>query len=61
MTFYLSYAMTLLARLDDRLSHVLVDERYENNRNFYYPTLYNHVIAGQFDRQKWIQNKLLLF
>ena len=52
MTFYLGYSMTLFARLDDRLSHVLVDERYENNRNFYYPTPYTHVIAGQLDSQK---------
>lgn len=52
MTFYLGYAMTLFARPDDRLSHVLVDERYENNRDFYYPTPYTHVIAGRFDNQK---------
>jgi CRISPR-associated protein (TIGR02584 family) len=38
MTFYLGYAMSLFARPDDCLSHVLVDAQYEGQPDFYYPT-----------------------
>ncbi|EGQ9880475.1 TPA: TIGR02584 family CRISPR-associated protein [Vibrio vulnificus] len=47
MTFFLGYALALFAREQDRLSHVLVDEEYENNRHFYYPTRKTHVIPGR--------------
>lgn len=40
MTFYLGYAMSLFARPDDCLSHVLVDQAYEGEPDFYYPTPY---------------------
>lgn len=40
MTFYLGYAMSLFARPDDCLSHVLVDAPYEGQADFYYPTPY---------------------
>ncbi len=52
MTFFLGYAMTLFARAEDRLSHVLVDEDFENNREFYYPTPYTQVIPGRLTNQK---------
>jgi CRISPR-associated protein (TIGR02584 family) len=52
MTFFLGYAMTLFSRIDDRLSHVLVDEVFEGNRNFYYPKPYTHVIDGRGDNEK---------
>lgn len=44
MSFYAGYAMSLLGRRQDRLSHVLVSSPYEANENFYYPTPYSRVI-----------------
>lgn len=37
MTFLLGYCASLLARPQDSLSHVLVNDPFETNRNFYYP------------------------
>jgi CRISPR-associated protein (TIGR02584 family) len=42
MGFYLGYALSLYGRAQDRLSHVLVSEPYESNRDFYYPTPQQH-------------------
>ncbi|SDY15081.1 CRISPR-associated protein, NE0113 family [Allochromatium warmingii] len=44
MGYYLGYALSLYGRPQDRLSHVLVSDPYETNRNFYYPTPYEHPI-----------------
>lgn len=44
MSYYLGYALSLLGRAQDRLSHVLVSAPYENNRDFYYPTPYEYAI-----------------
>ena len=44
MSFYAGYALSLLGRPQDRLSHVLVSAPYESNQQFYYPTPYSHVI-----------------
>ena len=38
MGYYLGYALSLYGRAQDRLSHVLVTERYESLRDFFYPT-----------------------
>ncbi len=38
MGYYLGYALSLYGRPQDRLSHVLVSDPYETNREFYYPT-----------------------
>lgn len=38
MTYYLGNALTLFGRPQDRLSHVLVSQPYESNREFFYPT-----------------------
>jgi len=38
MTYYLGNALTLFGRAQDRLSHVLVEQPYESNREFFYPT-----------------------
>jgi len=35
--FYAGYALSLLGRAQDRLSHVLVNEPFEANPNFFYP------------------------
>ena len=37
MGFHLGYALSLLGRDQDRLSHVLVSPPYESNPEFYYP------------------------
>ena len=37
MGFFAGYALSLFGRSQDRLSHVLVSEPFENNRDFYYP------------------------
>ena len=44
MGYYLGYALSLYGREQDRLSHVLVSEPYEKNRDFYYPTPHESVI-----------------
>ncbi len=44
MGYYLGYALSLYGRPQDRLSHVLVSDPYETNREFYYPTPYVHPI-----------------
>ena len=44
MGYYLGYALSLYGREQDRLSHVLVSDPYEKNRDFYYPTPAESVI-----------------
>lgn len=38
MGFYAGYALSLHGRAQDRMSHVLVDNNFENIQDFYYPT-----------------------
>lgn len=47
MGYYAGYALSLYGRAQDRLSHVLVSDPYENNREFYYPTPYDHAVHVQ--------------
>lgn len=44
MTYYLGTALSLFGRPQDRLSHVLVDEAFENHRDFFYPTHHSKLI-----------------
>jgi CRISPR-associated protein (TIGR02584 family) len=44
MGFYLGYALSLYGRPQDRLSHVLVSEPFENSIEFFYPTPYSRVL-----------------
>ena len=44
MGFFLGYALSLFGRPQDRLSHVLVSEPFENSWDFFYPTPYENVI-----------------
>ncbi|PID64645.1 MAG: TIGR02584 family CRISPR-associated protein [Gammaproteobacteria bacterium] len=37
MSFYAGYALSLYGRMQDRLSHVLVSEPFQNNLDFFYP------------------------
>ena len=56
MTFYLGYAMTLFARKDDMLSHVLLtDPQYEIG-DFYYPTPYSNRIKN-YRKDKWLDTQ----
>lgn len=47
MGYYLGYALSLYGRPQDRLSHVLVSDPYETNRDFYYPTPHDHPIYSR--------------
>ena len=38
MGFFLGYALSLFARRQDRLSHVLVSDPFENNKDFFFPS-----------------------
>jgi len=42
--FYAGYALSLLGRPQDRLSHVLVNEPFEANANFFYPPPQSRVL-----------------
>jgi CRISPR-associated protein (TIGR02584 family) len=44
MGFYMGYAMSLFARQQDRLSHVLVSAPYEGHDGFFYPTADDQMI-----------------
>ena len=46
MGFFLGYALSLFGRPQDRLSHVLVSEPFENSWDFFYPTPYEHIIES---------------
>ncbi|MGS0497029.1 CRISPR-associated ring nuclease Csm6 [Pseudoalteromonas mariniglutinosa] len=47
MAFYLGYAMSLLGREQDSLSHVFINDEFEFVSDFYYPTPYDHIINGK--------------
>lgn len=47
MAFYLGYAMSLLARPQDSLSHVFVNDEFEFVKDFYYPTKQSNIITGK--------------
>ena len=44
MGFYLGYALSLYGRLQDRLSHVLVNEPFESHPQFFYPTKRSRIV-----------------
>lgn len=47
MGYYLGYALSLFGRHQDRLSHVLVTDRFESLKDFFYPTPESHVIEDR--------------
>jgi len=51
MGFYLGYALSLYGRAQDRLSHVLVSEPFENTLEFFYPSAQSRVL--QMRDGKW--------
>lgn len=62
MGFYAGYALSLYGRAQDSLSHVLVDEKFEQASNFFYPTPNEHlvsdwsskVVGNAQDAQVWL-------
>ena len=40
MGFFIGYALSLFGRHQDQMSHVLVPEPFEKNKDFFYPTQY---------------------
>jgi CRISPR-associated protein (TIGR02584 family) len=44
MGYYAGYALSLFARPQDRLSHVLVSAPFESHPEFYYPTPYRNIV-----------------
>lgn len=50
MGFFLGYALSLYGRAQDRLSHVLVSEPFENSIDFFYPTRHSHVLQTRDGR-----------
>lgn len=59
MAFYLGYAMSLLGRVQDSLSHVFVSEEFEFVTDFYYPTPYQYIIEGKHDTSIDCQNAVV--
>lgn len=49
MGFYAGYALSLYGRAQDKMSHVLVDERYESARDFFYPSVSDDVFVTNRD------------
>lgn len=47
MGFYAGYALSLYGRPQDRLSHVLITEQFEQAINFFYPTPYSHLVSNK--------------
>lgn len=47
MTYLTGSSMNILANPEDKLSHVLVSEAFESNKDFYYPTKSKKLIRGR--------------
>ncbi len=56
MGFYAGYALSLHGRGQDRMSHVLVDQNYENVPGFFYPTP-NVSYVKDRDNRAWDASK----
>ncbi len=56
MGFFVGYALSLFGRKQDTLSHVLVDETFENVREFYYPKPYSYFINNDKGQRIDAQN-----
>ena len=52
MTYYMGYALSLFGRAQDRLTHVLIEDEYFFNEQFYYPPPYSNII--QYDNGKTV-------
>lgn len=58
MSYYAGYALSLFARPQDKLSHVLVSEDFESVPEFFYPTPYSKIIQfKRGDRQYFLDTQ----
>lgn len=51
MGFYAGYALSLYGRAQDRMSHVLVEEKFETARDFFYPTPKSTYVTDRFGKE----------
>lgn len=58
MTYYMGYAMSLFGRSQDRLTHVLIEDEYFFNKQFYYPPPYSKII--QCDNGKQVDSAQII-
>lgn len=61
MGFYAGYALSIHGRAQDRMSHVLVEQKFENAPDFFYPTPDTHFVVDRngealdcFKAQIWL-------
>lgn len=61
MGFYAGYALSLYGRAQDEMSHVLVEDKFESARDFFYPTLEDTFVTDRLgkvwnvkDAQVWL-------
>ena len=47
MGFYAGYALSLYGRAQDRMSHVLVEDKFEPVNDFFYPTPETHYVTNR--------------
>ena len=52
MTYYLGYALSVFGRIQDRMSHVLVEDRYAI-QGFFYPTKESHILTNSRTGEKF--------
>ena len=51
MGFYAGYALSLYGRAQDSMSHVLVEDKFESARNFFYPTPESYFVTDRFEKE----------
>lgn len=57
MGFYAGYALSMFGRDQDQLSHVLVQEKFESELDFYFPTPYSEVFPSRRQPDLYIDKK----
>lgn len=57
MGFYAGYALSMFGRAEDKLSHVLVQEKYEGEPEFYFPTPYSEIFVSKRNPNEYYDKK----
>lgn len=60
MGFYIGYALSLFGRSQDRLSHVLVEEAFEQNPEFYYPNRMDRFLNTRYGMKNTAEAQVML-
>lgn len=60
MGFYIGYALSLFGRCQDRLSHVLVEEAFEQHPEFYYPNKDTRFLNTKLGMRNAAEAKVML-